>query len=147
MVQLGNQEKVHSKCWLALLLVLEKTQYISFWLKVDSHHYSHDQQPRRPRKGRGQLRRDKERAAKHRAGAALDQNAKTTSDNINETTAAVDSNDGNIEKDTNDAAESGNSNGAVPNEQVETNETTKDIPEPVVKNAALRWTLYKLLVI
>ena len=65
-------------------------------MKVDSHHYSHDQQPRRPRKGRGQLRRDKERAAKHRAGAAQDQNAKTTSDNINETTAAVDSNDGNI---------------------------------------------------
>ena len=111
-------------------------------MKVDSHHYSHDQQPRRPR-------RDKERAAKHRAGAALDQNAKTTSDNINETTAAVDSNDGNIEKDTNDSVESGNSNGAVsvPNEQVETNETTKDIAEPVVENAALRWTLYKLLVI
>ena len=67
-------------------------------MKVDSHHYSHDQQPRRPRKGRGQLRRDKERAAKHRAGAALGQNAKTTSDNINESTAAVDSNDGNIQK-------------------------------------------------
>ena len=114
-------------------------------MKVDSHRYSHDQQPCRPRKGRGQLRRDKERAAKHRAGAAQDQNAKTTSDNINETTAAVDSNDGNIEKDTNDAVESGNSNGAVPKEQVETNETTKDIAEaiiePVVEDAALRWKL------
>ena len=67
-------------------------------MKVDSHHYSHDQPPRRPRKGRGQLRRDKERAAKHRAGAALGQNAKTTSDDINETTAAVGSNDGYIQK-------------------------------------------------
>ena len=39
----------------------------SVFLKVDSHHDSHDLQPRRRRKGLGQLRRDKERAAKHRA--------------------------------------------------------------------------------
>ena len=41
--------------------------------------------------------------------------------------------DGNIEKVRNDSVESGNSNGAVsvPNEQVETNETTKDIAEEI----------------
>ena len=67
-------------------------------MEVVSNHDFHDQQPRRRRKGPGQLRCEKERAAKHRAEAAEDQNAETTSDNTNETTAAVDSNDGNIQK-------------------------------------------------
>ena len=103
----------------------------------------HDQQPRRRRKGPEQLRREKERAARHRADAAQDQNAKTTSDNINESTAAVDSNDGNIEKGTDGAVESKNSNGAVlvPTDQVESDGTTKDIAEetvdPVVEHSVL----------
>ena len=103
----------------------------------------HDQQPRRRRKGPEQLHCEKERAARPRADAAQDQNAKTTSDNINESTGAVDFNDGNIEKGTDGAVESKNSNGAVsvPNEQVEYNETPKDIAEeivdPVVEDSVL----------
>ena len=112
-------------------------------MEVVSNHDFHDQQPRRRRKGPGQLRREKERAARHRADAAQDQNAKTTSDNINESTGAVDSNDGNIEKDTDGAVESKNSNGAVlvPTDQVESDGTTKDIAEetvdPVVEHSIL----------
>ena len=102
-----------------------------------------NQQPRHRRKGPGELRCEKERAARHRADAAQDQNAKTTSDNINESTGAVDSNDGNIEKGTDGAVESKNSNGAVlvPTDQVESDGTTKDIAEetvdPVVEHSVL----------
>ena len=112
-------------------------------MEVVSTHDFHDQQPRRRRKGPGQLRREKERAARHRAEPAQDQNSETTSDNLNETTAAVDSNDGNIEKDTEGAVKSKNTKDAVsvPNDQVESDETTKDIAEetvdPVVEDSVL----------
>ena len=68
---------------------------------------------------------------------------KQSSDNINESTGAVDSNDGNIGKGTDGAVESKNSNGAVlvPTDQVESDGTTKDIAEetvdPVVEHSIL----------
>ena len=104
---------------------------------------SKNQQPRRRQKGPGDLRCKKERAARPRADAAQDQNAKTTSDNINESTAAADSNDGNIEKRTDGAVEAKNGYGAVlvPTDQVESDGTTKDIAEetvdPVVEHSIL----------
>ena len=103
-------------------------------MEVVSTHDFHDQQPRRRRKGPGELRCEKERAARPRADAAQDQNAKTTSDNINELTAAADSNDGNIEKCTDGAVEAKNGYGAVlvPTDQVESDGTTKDIAEEKV---------------
>ena len=53
---------------------------------------------------------------------------------MNVTTAAVDSNYGNIEKDTDCAVKSRNTKDAVsvPNDQVESDETTKDIAEETV---------------